>query len=177
MYPIGYVDDVETQILEKARHLAGKSQDELAELAGTSRTTISAYERGRKSPTLTTVARILESIGFELALDEHVTFHTIDLGSGRIAHVADRLWRLPIGKAFADVDLALHLAWSGPTGTLSLRDPHQRARCYEIVLREGTPADIQRYVDGALLVECWSQLVLPRPLRAAWQRVIDSALQ
>lgn len=168
---------METQILERARHLAGKSQDELAELAGTSRTTISAYERGRKSPTLTTVARILDSIGFELALDEQVMFHTVDLGSGRPAHVADRLWRLPIAQAFTDVELPLHLAWSGPTTSLSLRDPRQRARCYEIVLREGTPADIQRYVDGALLVECWSQLVLPRPLRAAWQRVIDSSLR
>jgi len=168
---------METQILERARHLAGKSQDELAELAGTSRTTLSAYERGRKSPTLTTVARILESIGFELALDEQVAFHTIDLGSGRPAHVADRLWRLPVHQAFADVDLALHLAWSGPATTFSLRDPRQRARCYETVLREGTPADIRRYVDGALLIECWPEIVLPRRLRAAWQTVIDSTLR
>jgi len=168
---------MDSQILERARRRAGKSQDELAELAGTSRTTISAYERGRKSPTLTTVARILESIGFELSLDEQVSFREVDLGHGRPAYVADRLWRLPLAAALAEVDLGIHLEWSGPVTTYSLRDPRQRARCYEIVLREGNPADIQRYVDGALLVDCWSELVLPRPLRAAWQVVIESALR
>ncbi len=29
-------------------------------------------------------------------------------------------------------------------------------------------------VDGALLVDLWPELVLPRDLRAAWQPVIDS---
>jgi hypothetical protein len=58
--------------------------------------------------------------------------------------------------------------------TLSDRD--RRARVYEIVLREGTPKDVLTYVDGALLVDLWDSLVLPRALRAAWSDVVDSAL-
>jgi hypothetical protein len=30
-------------------------------------------------------------------------------------------------------------------------------------------------VDGALLVDCWDELVLPRELRQAWQPVVDGA--
>jgi hypothetical protein len=41
---------------------------------------------------------------------------------------------------------------------------------YEIVLREGTAEDILAYVDGALLVDAWPELVLPAPIRRAWER-------
>jgi hypothetical protein len=43
-----------------------------------------------------------------------------------------------------------------------------RARVYEIVLQEGTPADILTYIDGALLIDLWEDLVLPRGVRSAW---------
>ncbi len=42
---------------------------------------------------------------------------------------------------------------------------------YEIVLREGVPSDILTYVDGALLVDLWDELVLPREVRTAWHAV------
>ena len=44
---------------------------------------------------------------------------------------------------------------------------------YEIVLQEGRPADILAYVDGALLIDLWDDLVLPRPVRSAWAPVIQ----
>jgi hypothetical protein len=44
---------------------------------------------------------------------------------------------------------------------------------YEIVLQEGTPADILAYVDGALLVDLWEDLVLPRGIRAAWTPLVS----
>ena len=59
--------------------------------------------------------------------------------------------------------------------TFRLGERRQRARCYEVVLREGMPRDIVRYVDGALLVDLLSELVLPREIRDAWQPVIDEA--
>lgn len=58
-----------------------------------------------------------------------------------------------------------------------MRDRRQRARCYEVVLREGMPADLLRFVDGALLVDLWPHLVLPRELRNAWLHVITEAVE
>ncbi len=43
---------------------------------------------------------------------------------------------------------------------------------YERVLREGGPFDVLAYVDGALLVDLWDELVLPRGVRAAWHGVV-----
>ncbi|MBC7678592.1 MAG: helix-turn-helix transcriptional regulator [Pseudorhodobacter sp.] len=59
-------------LLEGARRDAGLSQGELARLAQTSRTTLSAYENGRTSPTLTTAARVLSACGFVLAATRQV---------------------------------------------------------------------------------------------------------
>jgi transcriptional regulator with XRE-family HTH domain len=165
---------MESRILERARLESGLSQDELAELAGTSRTTISAYEHGRKSPTLSTASRLLASAGFELSVEPTITFHEIRLRHGRPIFVADKLWRLPIRAAMTTVHLPLGLNWSKPGTTFELSDRRQRSRCYEIVLREGSPTDIRQYIDGALLIDAWPDLVLPRDLRAAWQPVIDT---
>jgi transcriptional regulator with XRE-family HTH domain len=164
------------ELLERVRHQAGLSQEELAARAGTSRTTISAYEHGRKSPTLATAVRLLETVGYELAAEPKVTFTEVQIRHGRPVFVADRLWRLPIHDAFAEVTLPLGLNWSRPGAVFRLSDRRQRARCYEIVLREGTPTDLLRYVDGALLIDLWPDLVLPRDVRAAWQPLIDSVV-
>jgi hypothetical protein len=43
---------------------------------------------------------------------------------------------------------------------------------YEIVLREGLPADLLTYVDGALLVDAWPDLVLPAAIRRAWEQIV-----
>jgi transcriptional regulator with XRE-family HTH domain len=55
------------ELLEGAQAGAGLTQDELARRAGTSRTTLSAYEHGRKSPAVATFARLLSEAGCELA--------------------------------------------------------------------------------------------------------------
>ena len=33
---------------------------------------------------------------------------------------------------------------------------------------------IEAVVDGALLIDCWAELVLPAELRRAWQPLIDT---
>jgi hypothetical protein len=81
-----------------------------------------------------------------------------------------------VRQAFATVALPLHLNWSQPNREFKLSDRDRRARVYEIVLREGTAEDVLTYVDGALLVDLWDSLVLPRDVRAAWSDVVDSAL-
>jgi hypothetical protein len=55
-----------------------------------------------------------------------------------------------------------------------LSDRRQRARVYEIVLREGTGRDIIDYVDGALLLDLWPDLILPAQIRREWQPLIDA---
>lgn len=162
-----------SQLLEQVRHESGLSQTELAARAGTSRTTLSAYEHGRKSPTLATVERVLDSAGYELTFKARVDFSEVPLRRGRPVFVADRLWRLPISEAFATIKLPLGLNWSHPGATFELSDRRQRARCYEVVLREGMPIDLVRFIDGALLVDLWTEIVIPRQLRAAWQPTID----
>ena len=49
--------------IELIRVVAGMTQKELAEAAGTSQPTIAAYESGSKSPTWRTVERIANSVG------------------------------------------------------------------------------------------------------------------
>ena len=158
--------------MAQARNAAGLSQAALAELAGTSRTTLSAYEHGRKSPTMDTAQRILDKAGFTLALAPAPTFHEVATGRGRPIIVPDHLPRLPLDQALATVVLPLHLNWSDRSRRFDLRDRRQRARVYELVLREGQAADIQTYIDGALLIDLWDQLVLPAAVRAAWSPVI-----
>lgn len=33
------------------------------------------------------------------------------------------------------------------------------------------------YIDGALLIDLWDNLVLPRNVRAAWSDVVNSTLE
>lgn len=53
--------------LRGARRRAGLTQAELARRAGTSQATISAYEHGRKAPSVETLGRLLAAAGARLA--------------------------------------------------------------------------------------------------------------
>lgn len=163
-------------LIERARTQAGLTRQELARRAGTSRPTLSAYEHGHKSPRLDTVERILGEAGFTLTVVADVSYRQVTTRHHRVASVPDRLVRLPVERALGRVGLPLHLDWSSADRTVDLADRRQRARCYETVLREGTPEDIGAYIDGALLVDLWDELVVPVDIRAAWQPLIDRAL-
>jgi transcriptional regulator with XRE-family HTH domain len=156
------------ELLEQVRLSAGLTQQELARRAGTSRPTLSAYEHGRKSPTVATFARLLSGAGWDLAAQPHVSFAQQPSSRGKPTWVPDRLPRLDVAHALAMVELPLHLNWSAPGRLFDLRLRADRARVYEIVLQEGRPADILEYVDGALLIDLWDDLVLPRAVRSAW---------
>lgn len=63
-------------LIKLARHDSGLSQRELAGRAKTSQAAIAAYEGGRRSPTLETLARIVRAAGRDLriqvvAYDDH----------------------------------------------------------------------------------------------------------
>lgn len=66
--------------------------------------------------------------------------------------------------------------WAGPRRNYYLHDRTDRARAYELILREGSPSDLLDYIDGALLVDIWKELHLPDPIRRAWQPLIRKAL-
>jgi hypothetical protein len=38
------------------------------------------------------------------------------------------------------------------------------------------PADIESIVDGALLIDVWDEIVVPRAIRSEWQPLIDQVL-
>jgi transcriptional regulator with XRE-family HTH domain len=65
-----YVDSPSSAaaLLQLARLKAGLSQRELAERASVPTTMISAYERDRRQPSLTTLLRLLHAAGFELRM-------------------------------------------------------------------------------------------------------------
>jgi len=53
--------------VRRLREQAGVTQQELAAMAGTSQSTIAAYESGKKSPTLRTIDKLAESVGLTVA--------------------------------------------------------------------------------------------------------------
>jgi transcriptional regulator with XRE-family HTH domain len=66
------------QALRDARRRAGLTLRELADRADTSHSTLSAYESGRKVPTVATLERVLRAAGF--ALDLELTPRPTDRG-------------------------------------------------------------------------------------------------
>lgn len=165
-------------LLGRARRAAGLSQAALADKAGTSRTALSAYERGRKSPTLETAARIVRAVGFALDIRPVIEFHEAGTYRGRPIMVPTALPRLPLERAFAVVELPLHVNWSEVGRRYDLGDRRERALVYERVVRDGLPDDVLTFIDGALLVDVWDTLVVPAPIREAWGAlVVDDVAQ
>ena len=65
-------------LIRIARRQSGLTQQALADRAGTSQAAMSAYESGRRSPSVDTLCRILGAAGFEVRMrltspDTHVT--------------------------------------------------------------------------------------------------------
>jgi transcriptional regulator with XRE-family HTH domain len=80
------------QVLRAARKRAGLSLRELATRADTSHATLSAYEAGRKIPSVTTLERILRAAGF--ALDLTLVPRATDRG-GELEAVLDLAGEFP----------------------------------------------------------------------------------
>lgn len=91
--------------------------------------------------------------------------------------VPSALWRLGSAVALGVFEPAVHVWWRGPDRTFDLSVRSDRLRAYAIVLQEGVPSDIEAVVDGVLLCEAWSDLVLPNELRAAWADLIAAGRQ
>jgi transcriptional regulator with XRE-family HTH domain len=160
-------------LLTRAREDAGLSKAELARRAHTSRATVSAYEHGAKTPTVATLERLVGAAGFELVLQPKPSFAVAGEHRGAPILVPDRLPALPPAEALARIELPLHLEWSGGDRPKDLADRADRIRVYELVLREGTPDDVLRYVDPTLLLDAFEELNLPAAIRTAWQPAVS----
>ena len=88
-------------------------------------------------------------------------------------------WRRPVAlpadidnpgmaKAKGIVELPLNVYWSSPTRSWNLDDVSERAQVYELVLTEGTDADVRRFISVDELIALWSRLYLPSHVRRAW---------
>lgn len=89
-------DRVASQLIADIRRTRGLSQAELARRAGMQSSVLSAYARGRRQPSVESMARIAEAAGVELQL----------------APSADRAASEHAGKVLSQVlDLAEHLPY------------------------------------------------------------------
>ena len=66
------------------------------------------------------------------------------------------------------VELPLSIRWSGSSIEFDMSNPRHLCSVYEQVLREGTEADVRRYVRASVLAEVWDELFLPVYVRDAW---------
>lgn len=71
------------------------------------------------------------------------------------------------------VRLPLHLDWSSER-ECDLDDPVDRARVYEIVLREGTLDDLRTFVDPLRLADALQLMFLPGDIAEAWRALLDA---
>jgi hypothetical protein len=88
--------------------------------------------------------------------------------TARPVAVPEDLGDRSLPKATGQVELPLHIRWSGPPLTYDLDDPADRARVYEQILREGTEDDVRSYIDADQLADIFDELVLPATVRQAW---------
>ena len=160
-------------VLRSARAAAGLTQLTLAERSGIARPNIAAYEHGRREPLFDTSMTLLCAAEAQVAIEPTIEWTWTD--HRRPYAIPSRLWRLSPASCLRRFEPGPHLWWSGPRRGLDLALRSDRRRAYELVLREGTPSDIEAIVDGVLLCEAWDDLTLPRTLRAAWAPLIHQA--
>jgi len=90
--------------------------------------------------------------------------------------VPDTLGELA-GPASGVVELPTHLAWSG-LRVYDLGDERQLGLLYETVIRESMDiAEVDRYLNAAVLRRVWPRLWLPVRVRRAWEQRFPSLTQ
>ena len=101
-----------------------------------------------------------------------IAFTMLRTRRGRPFCVPSRLPELARQHALATVVLPHWIDWSPPGRSYRLADRRQRYAVYQLVLNEGSSEDITRFIDGALLVELWPDLIVPSEIRDAWDPVV-----
>lgn len=82
---IRYIEIMESAVLlRSARHRAQLTQSQLADRAGVTQSVISAYEAGRRQPSLPTLTALIAATGYELDLQLRSTPRRLDVLTGPI---------------------------------------------------------------------------------------------
>lgn len=169
-------------VIEAARRAAGLSQRRLAEIARTQQSSVSEYERRRKSPTLDVVERLLDAADHELIAKPMVLWDEVEDPEVGSFWVPDRLWAVPVPKCFAKVQAFKYVFpaevtqdWTEYLRTWDLSETSQRIDYYQLVVQHGMDKMAEDSVDGLLLTQAWPEMTLPLPVRRAWQPLIDGA--
>lgn len=163
------------RLIKVARRASRLTQAQLAGLAGTSQATLSAYERGLKAPSLLVASRIIEATDHELTLQARIDWkerHPDGIVAFWVPHM---LWAVPPPTCFVNLWFP-DLIDPGERDTWDLAKREDRRRAYELLIRRGLPQQMIRWMDGGLLVDLWSELDLPEPVRTAWAPTIRRAL-
>lgn len=162
------------ELQAKLRKDAGMSISELAEKSGVARPNVSAYENGRRSPTFGTAQKIAEAAGTMLAVpDARPRYSKHYTNYRRPFWVPDRLPSLSLADAFRSTTLPIHIFWSGDRERVyspGARD--ERVVAYQAVMAHGDGSEIDRYIDGALLIDVWDEIVLPREILTQWEPLV-----
>lgn len=169
-------------VIEVARRAASLSQRRLADLARTQQSSISEYERRRKSPTLDVVERLLDAADHELTAKQMVFWDLVEDPEVGSFWVPDKLWAVPVPRCFAKVQAFKYVFpaevtrdWTKYIRTWDLSVTSERIDYYQLVLQHGMEKMVEDSVDGLLLIQAWPEMALPSAMRRAWQPLIDAA--
>lgn len=86
-------------LLRSARHRAHLTQNQLAQRAGVTQSVISAYESGRRQPSLPTLSALVAATGLELDLQLRTTPRRLDSLTGPIGRRVRRKRRRLVDRA------------------------------------------------------------------------------
>lgn len=166
-------------VIEEARLASGLGQAELAALSGTSQPTLSAYERGKKTPGLAVAERIVNAAGWNVALQPRVGFtkHPAPLGFRFPFTVPDRLWRLEAPTCFRTIKFFDLIDEDNDKFWWDLSIRADRKLVYERLLTYGDEGNLRLYLDAALLIDLWPEMDVPEPMRTHWAAVIGATLR
>lgn len=163
-------------LLGTARRARGLTQVQLARASGTSQATLSAYERGLKSPSLKVAARILASTDHELSLRARIDWVEHEAPDIPMFWTPSMLWAVEPPTCFATLEMPDQIRHTGMR-TWNMRDRDGRRGAFEQLVRFALPQQMIRWIDGGLLVDLWDELDLPDPVRQSWQPAIGLATE
>ena len=166
-------------VIEEARLASGLGQAELAALAGTSQPTLSAYERGKKTPGLAVTERIVNAAGWNIALQPRVSFteHAAPPGFRFPFTVPDRLWRLEAPACFRTIKFFDLIDEDNDKFWWDLSSRADRKLVYERLLTYGDEGSLRLFLDAALLIDLWPEMEVPEPMRTEWAAVVDATVR